>query len=102
MPPISFWKEDVQLLLCRLYQLPDKIGVSKGEAPFGTRLCDAKCSVLYLLSRLAGKMRVSPNGNAHFARQENGQFFANGNEKKLGDFGSGSGDIQVSYPSQLS
>ena len=39
-------------------------------------------------------MRVSPDGNTHFARQENGQFFANGNEKKLGGFGSGSGDIK--------
>jgi len=32
--------------------------------------------VLYLLSRLAGKMRVSPDGNTRFERQENGQFFA--------------------------
>ena len=40
-------------------------------------------------------MRVSPDGNTHFARQENGQFFANGNEKKLGGFGSGSGDIKL-------
>lgn len=31
-------------------------------------------------------MRVSPDGNTHFARQENGQFFANGNEKKTGRF----------------
>ena len=46
----------------------------------------AKCSVLYLLSRLAGKMRVSPDGNAHFARQENGQVFANGDEQKPGRF----------------
>ena len=42
----------------------------------------AKCSVLYLLSRLTGKMRVSPDGNAHFARQENGQVFADGDEQK--------------------
>ena len=90
MPPISFWREVVQLLLCGLYQLPDRIGVSKGDIPFGTRLCNAKCSVLYLLSRLVGKMRVSPDGNTHFARQENRQFLANGNEKKLSGFGSGS------------
>lgn len=31
-------------------------------------------------------MRVSPNGNAHFARQENGQVFANGDEQKTGRF----------------
>ena len=54
--------------------------------PFGTRLCNAKCSVLYLLSRLAGKMRVSPDGNAHFARQENGQVFADRGEQKAGRF----------------
>ena len=86
MPPILFWREGVQLHLCRLYQLPDKIGVSKGGIPFGTRLCNAKCSVLYLLSRLAGKMRVSPDGNAHFARQENGQVFADRGEQKAGRF----------------
>lgn len=42
----------------------------------------AKCSVLYLLSRLMGKVRVSPDGNAHFARQENGQVFADVYEQK--------------------
>ena len=44
----------------------------------------AKCSVLYLLSRLLGKMRVSPDGNTHFARQENGQVFADGDGQKTG------------------
>ena len=29
-------------------------------------------------------MRVSPDGNARFARQENGQVFANGDEQKPG------------------
>jgi hypothetical protein len=42
--------------------------------------------VLYLLSRLVGKMRVSPDGNAHFARQENGQVFADGGKQKPGWF----------------
>lgn len=60
-------------------------GFQRGR-PFGTRLCNAKCSVLYLLSRLAGKMRVSPDGNAHFARQENGQVFADRGEQKAGRF----------------
>lgn len=71
MLPISFWREGVQLHLCRLYQLPDKIGGSKGIPLWNTALL-VKCSVLYLLSRLTGKMRVSPDGNARFARQENG------------------------------
>ena len=31
-------------------------------------------------------MRVSPDGNARFARQENGQVFADGDEQKLGRF----------------
>ncbi|OUP69801.1 hypothetical protein B5F10_11365 [Anaerotruncus colihominis] len=64
---------------------PTKQGVSKGASLWHTALL-AKCSVLYLLSRLAGKMRVSPDGNAHFARQENGQVFANGDEQKTGRF----------------
>ena len=59
--------------------------VSKGY-PFGTQLCIAKCSVLYLLARLAGKMSVSPDGNARFARQENGQVFADGDKQKAGRF----------------
>lgn len=33
MPSISFWRGGVQLHLCRLYQLPDQIGVSKGASP---------------------------------------------------------------------
>lgn len=53
----------------------------------------AKCSVLYLLSRLPDKMRVSPGGNARYARQENRQFFADGDGEKLGDFKSDSGYI---------
>ena len=62
---------------------PTKQGVSKGASLWHTALL-AKCSVLYLLSRLTGKMRVSPDGNARFARQENGQVFANGDEQKPG------------------
>lgn len=31
-------------------------------------------------------MRVSPDGNAHFARQENGQVFADGGKQKPGWF----------------
>lgn len=53
--------------------------------PFGTRLCLQSVVLLYLLyllSRLAGKMRVSPYGNIRFARQENGQVFADGDEQK--------------------
>ena len=64
---------------------PTKQGFPKGMPLWHTALL-AKCSVLYLLSRLAGKMRVSPDGNAHFARQENGQVFANGDEQKTGRF----------------
>ena len=60
-------------------------GFPKGMPPWHTALL-AKCSVLYLLSRLAGKMRVSLDGNARFARQEDGQVFANGNEQKAGRF----------------
>lgn len=36
-------------------------------------------------------MRVSPDGDTHFARQENGQVFANRDGKKLGGFGSENG-----------
>lgn len=38
-------------------------------------------------------MRVPPNGNARFARQENGQVLRMSMSKKLGDFGSGSRDM---------
>jgi hypothetical protein len=82
MPPacvLEGW--GIAALLCRLYRLPDKTGVPKGASLWHTALL-AKCSVLYLLSRLTGKMRVSPDGNAHFARQENGQVFADGDEQK--------------------
>ena len=84
MPPacvLEGW--DAAALLCGLYRLPGKTGVSKGASLWHTTLL-AKCSVLYLLSRLTGKMRVSPDGNARFARQENGQVFANGDEQKPG------------------
>ena len=69
-------------------------GFPKGASLWHTALL-AKCSVLYLLSRLAGKMRVSPDGNAHFARQENGQVLRMGMSKKLGGFESGSRDIST-------
>ena len=73
MPPacvLEGW--GIAALLCRLYRLPDKTGVPKGASLWHTALL-AKCSVLYLLSRLTGKMRVS---------QENGQVFADGDEQK--------------------
>ncbi len=59
-------------------------GSKGGNAPIWHTTLLAKCSVLYLLSRLPGKIRVSPDGNARFVRQENGQFIANGNEQKAG------------------
>ena len=52
------------------------------RVPFGTRPLKQRCSVLYLLARLTGKMRVLLDGNARFDRQESGQFFASGNEQK--------------------
>ena len=64
---------------------PTRQGFPKGTPLWHTALL-AKCSVLYLLSRLAGKMRVSPDGNTRFARQENGQVFADGDEQKPGRF----------------
>ena len=86
MPPACVLEgRGAAALLCGLYWLPDKTGVSKGASLWHTALL-AKCSVLYLLSRLTGKMRVSPDGNARFARQENGQVFANGDEQKTGRF----------------
>ena len=71
----------MQPRFCGSHRLPGKTGVSKGASLWHTALL-AKCSVLYLLSRLAGKMRVSPDGNTRFARQENGQVFADGDEQK--------------------
>ena len=71
----------MQPRFCGSHRFPGKTGVSKGRTLWHTALL-AKYSVLYLLSRLAGKMRVSPDGNARFARQENGQVFADGDEQK--------------------
>ena len=48
---------------------PTKQGFPK-ESPFWHMVLLAKCSVLYLLSRLAGKMKVSLDGNVRFTRQE--------------------------------
>ena len=64
---------------CILKRLTEPTGES--SALWHTTLL-AKCSVLYLLSWLPGKMRVSPDGNARFARQENGQVFADGDGQK--------------------
>ena len=78
--------------------------VSKGgNVPIWHTALLAKCSVLYLLSRLAGKMRASSDGNTRFARQKNGQVLRMGMSKKLGGFGSGSKYnkflvVQLIYP----
>lgn len=82
---LAFWRDGYSRVCAGCTGFPDKTGVSKGASLWHTALF-AKCSVLYLLSRLAGKMRVSPDGNARFARQENGQVFANGDEQKTGRF----------------
>ena len=66
---------------CEVWLPSDKTRVSKGY-PFGTRPLEQRCSVLYLLLRLTGKMRVSHDGHTRFIWQESGQIFANGNEKK--------------------
>lgn len=48
-------------------------GVSKGGGvPFGTRLCEAKCSVLYLSARLTGQTRARDTMRPCLYRQENG------------------------------
>ncbi len=67
---------------------------TKRGCPKGTLLAHSlwnKGVVCYLLSWLAGRMGGSLDGNARFARQESGQGFVIGNEKKLGGFTSGSG-----------
>ena len=51
---------------------PFVVGVSKGGvAPFGTRLCVAKCSVLYALSALLRKCGCQPGWQEHLKQQEN-------------------------------
>ena len=86
MPPACVLEGRGAVVLCvGCTGFPAKQGVSKGASLWHTALL-AKCSVLYLLSRLAGKMRVSPDGNAHFSQQENGQVFADGDEQKPGRF----------------
>lgn len=49
-------------------------GVSKGGGvPFGTRLCEAKCSVLYLSARLPVQTRARDAMRPCLHRQENGR-----------------------------
>ena len=67
---------------CEMWLHSDKTRVSKGY-PFGTQPLEQRCSVLYLLLRLTGKMRVSRDGHTRFIRQESGQVFVNGNEQKV-------------------
>ena len=45
-------------------------GFQRGS-PFGTRLCKAKCSVLYALSALLRKCGCHQGGQGHLKRQEN-------------------------------
>ena len=66
---------------CEVWLRSDKTRVSKGY-PFGTQPLEQRCSVLYLLLRLTGKMRVSHDGHTRFIRQESGQVFADGHEQK--------------------
>ena len=66
---------------CEVWPRSDKTRDSKGY-PFATQPLGQRCSVLYLLLRLTGKMRVSHDGHSRFIRQESGQVFANGNEQK--------------------
>ncbi len=50
-------------------------GFQRGPlAPFGTRLCEAKCSVLYLLARLMGEAGCGAFA-PRFPHQENGRGF---------------------------
>ncbi|WP_147554007.1 MULTISPECIES: hypothetical protein [Christensenella] len=55
---LGFGGVGTQAQRCDLWPHADKTGVSKG-VPFGTRLCKAKCSVLYLLARLTRETGVS-------------------------------------------
>ncbi len=58
-------------------------GNPKGARPlFGTRLCKAKCSVLYALSALPQKCRCRRGGQGRLKRQESGQEFAAGKAAK--------------------
>ena len=66
---------------CEVWLYSDKTRVSKGY-PFGTQPLEQRCSVLYLLLRLTGKMRVSHDGHTRFIRQESRQVFADGHEQK--------------------
>ena len=66
---------------CEMWLHSDKTRVSKGYH-FGTQPLEQRCSVVYLLPRLTGKMRVSHDRHTHFIRQQSGQVFANGNEQK--------------------
>ena len=79
------WVRCPALVLCGLQNRGgrDQLGAHQqhegvqGVSPWHTTLL-ARYSVLYLPVRLTGKRRVSPDGNARFARQGNGQGFVPG------------------------
>ena len=60
---------------CEVWPQSDKTrGFQRGrKPPFGTQPLEQRCSVLYLLARLARKMWVSHDGHTCFKRQENGR-----------------------------
>ena len=78
---LRFWRMGGHEQNCEVRPHFDKTGDSKG-VPFGTQPLEQRCSVLYLLARLAGKMRVSHDGHTRFIRQESGQVLRIGMSKK--------------------
>ena len=63
---------------------PTKRGVSKGgvKPPFGTQPLEQRCSVLYLLARLAGKCGRRMIDTHILSDRKTGEGFSNGNEQK--------------------
>ena len=62
-------------------------GVPKGATPpFGTRLCEAKCNVLYLLAWLAGKTGCGASCAPFAPAGKQAEFLRMGMNKKSGCF----------------
>ena len=93
MPSISFWRKGVQLHLCRLYQLPDKIGVSKGVSPLAHDFATQSVVCYTCCHGWPVKWGFLRMETLTLPGRKTDSFLRMGMGKNLGGFKSGSGDM---------
>lgn len=97
----GFWRGWGHKRSCDLCPHSDKTGGFQRGAlsPFGTRLCRAKCSVLYLLARLTGEAGCGASCAPACTGRKTGRIFVNGSEQKPCPFSGSGGRYTSSRPS---